>query len=213
MKIKNKKLHRIDFKHSKSTGDYDEHDDYDEIYGKAVVDEGDDNTENYIDAGLIEAYFLNVEDIKEPVHFLLDSISGDHERLAKYFDDENKINDKIRKLLKLSEEDVRMMSLNFLYIHKLKVLKKYRGLGIGKTLMQAMINDYKRDSSLAFLIAAPLQFSGREINDDPSAKESFNNRTEAQSRNKLIKLYESYGFKNIPGGQGDMVAYIGDWFF
>ena len=162
---------------------------------------------------LIEAYFLNVEDIKEPVHFLLDSISGDHERLAKYFDDENKINDKIRKLLKLSEEDVRMMSLNFLYIHKLKVLKKYRGLGIGKTLMQAMINDYKRDSSFAFLIAAPLQFSGREINDDPSAKESFNNRTEAQSRKKLIELYESYGFLKIPGGEGDMVAYIGDWFF
>ena len=69
------------------------------------------------------------------------------------------------------------------------------------------------DSSLAFLIAAPLQFSGREINDDPSAQESFNNRTEAQSRNKLIKLYESYGFKKIPGGEGDMVAYIGDWFF
>lgn len=211
MKIENKNISRIDFNHTKSTEDYEDAD-YDQIDGKAIVYEGDDENEKEAVAGSVEAYFLNVDDIREPVHFLLDSISGDHERLAKYFDKENKINKKIKKLLKLSDEDVELMSCNFIYFHKLRVFKKYRGFGIGKTLMHATINDYKRDSSIAFLIAAPLQFSGREIANDPSVKESFKNRTESQSKHKLIELYESYGFKKIPGGDGDMVAYIGDWF-
>ena len=105
------------------------------------------------------------------------------------------------------------MSCDFLYFHKLTVIKKYRGLGIGKTLIHSTINDYKRNSSIAFLIAAPLQFSGRETTNDPSLKENFSNRSESQSRKKLIELYKTYGFKEIPEGEGDMVAYIGDWFY
>jgi len=212
MKIENKNISRIDFRHCKSTEGY-EHDDYDHIDGKAINIEGDGENEKEVVVGKIEVNYMNVDDLQETVYYLLDSISGDHERIAQYFNEENKINDKIRKLLKLSDEDVEQMSCDFLYFHKLTVLKKYRGLGIGKSLMHAAINDYKRNSSIAFLIAAPLQFSGREISNDPNLKENFKNRTKSQSRKKLIELYESYGFKEIPGGEGDMVAYIGDWFY
>ena len=59
-------------------------------------------------------------------------------------------------MLKLSDEDVERWVVIF-FFYKLTVIKKYRGLGIGKTLMHAAINDYKRNSSIAFLIAAPLQ--------------------------------------------------------
>ena len=213
MKFENKNISRVVFKHTKSTEGY-EYDDYDEIDGKAIKieDENENGKEKEIVVGNIEAFFMNVDGLGETVYYLLDSISGDHERIAQYFNEENKINSKIRKLLKLSDEDVELMSSDFLYIHKLTVLKKYRGLGIGKTLMHTTINDYKRDSSIAFLIAAPLQFSGREISNDPSLKENFQNRTESQSRKKLIELYETYGFKEIPAGGGDMVAYTGDWF-
>lgn len=208
MKINNKNIDHVDFKHIKST--VGEEADYDEIFGKAIA--YDDKNEKEIVVGNIEAYFLNVEDITDSVHYLLDSISSDHESLALYFDDQNKINKKIRKLLKLSDEEVEMSSSNFLYFHKLRVSKKYRGLDIGKTLMHSTIHDYKRDSSFAFLKAAPLQFSKREIENDLSVKEDFKNRTKTQSIEKLIKLYETYGFKEIPEGKGDMVAYLKDWF-
>ena len=212
MKIENKSISRIDFNHGKSTEGY-EYDEYDHIDGKAISIEGEGDDEKELIVGTVEAFFINADDSKEPIFYLLDSISGDHERLARYFDDENKINNKIRKLLKLSYEDVEQMSCDFLYFHKLTVIKKYRGLGIGKTLIHSTINDYKRNSSIAFLIAAPLQFSGRETTNDPSLKENFSNRSEAQSRKKLIELYKTYGFKEIPDGEGDMVAYIGDWFY
>ena len=207
MKIKNKNIHHIKFKHSKLVHEFELEGYYDDIYGKAITYE-DDEMDDPIDAGNIEGCYIDAENLNEPVHELLDSISGDHVRYSKYFNEYNKINKKIRKLLKLGEEDVHIMSSSFIYIHKLKVLKKYRGLGIGKTLVQTLINDYKRESSIVFLTAAPLQFN----TSDPSTKETFKKRNEQESKKKLIELYESYGFSNIPDGDGDMVAYTGDWF-
>ena len=83
-----------------------------------------------------------------------------------------------------------------------------KSLNIGKTLVHSTINDYKRDSSIAFLKAVPLQFNKNEN----FKGEEFKNRSKEVSTNKLLKLYESYGFKTIPGGEGDMVANIEDWF-
>ena len=208
MKIKNKNIHHIKFKHSKLVHEFELEGYYDDIYGKAIAYE-DDEMDNPIEVGSIEGSYIDVENLNEPVHELLDSISGDHERYSRYFNEYNKINKKIKKLLNLGDEDVNIMSSSFIYIHKLKVLRKYRGLGIGKTLVQALINDYKRESSLAFLTAAPLQFSSR----DPSTKETFKERNEQESKKKLIELYESYGFHNILDGDGDMVIYTGDWFY
>ena len=56
---------------------------YDEIIGKAIAYDGKDNE---IEVGKVEAYFLEVENLKEPVWELLDIISSDHEGYAKYFD-------------------------------------------------------------------------------------------------------------------------------
>jgi ribosomal protein S18 acetylase RimI-like enzyme len=207
MKIKNKNIHHIKFKHSKLVHEFELEGYYDNIYGKAIAYE-DDEMDNQIEVGSIEGSYIDVESLNEPVHELLDSISGDHVRYSKYFNEYNKIDKKTRKLLNLGDEDVDIMRSSFVYIHKLKVQKKYRGLGIGKTLVQTMINDYKRESSIAFLTAAPLQFNSS----DPSTKETFKKRNEKESKKKLIELYESYGFHNIPYSDGDMVIYIGDWF-
>ena len=207
MKIKNKNIHHIKFKHSKLVHEFELEGYYDDIYGKAIAYE-DDEMDNPIEVGTIEGSYIDVESLNEPVHELLDSISGDHVRYSKYFNEYNKIDKKTRKLLNLGDEDVDIMRSSFVYIHKLKVQKKYRGLGIGKTLVQTMINDYKRESSIAFLTAAPLQFNSS----DPSTKETFKKRNEKESKKKLIELYESYGFHNIPDSDGDMVIYIGDWF-
>ena len=207
MKIKNKNIHHIKFKHSKLVHEFELEGYYDDIYGKAIAYE-DDEMDNPIEVGTIEGSYIDVESLNEPVHELLDSISGDHVRYSKYFNEYNKIDKKTRKLLNLGDEDVDIMSSSFIYIHKLKVQKKYRGLGIGKSLVQAMINDYKRESSITFLTAAPLQFNSS----DPSTKETFKKRNEKESKKKLIELYESYGFHNIPDSDGDMVIYIGDWF-
>lgn len=207
MKIKNKNIHHIKFKHSKLVHEFELEGYYDDIYGKAIAYE-DDEMDNPIEVGTIEGSYIDVESLNEPVHELLDSISGDHVRYSKYFNEYNKIDKKTRKLLNLGDEDVDIMSSSFIYIHKLKVQKKYRGLGIGKSLVQAMINDYKRESSIAFLTAAPLQFNSS----DPSTKETFKKRNEQESKKRLIELYESYGFHNIPDSDGDMVIYIGDWF-
>ena len=212
MKIENKNISRIDFDHTKSTYG-DELGDYDEINGKAIFFDDEDYKEDteYI-AGNVEAYFMNVENIEDSIHDLLDSISGDHVGFSEYFNQQNKINKKIRELLNLSDEDVEMISCNFIYFHRLKVEKKYRGLGIGKTLIHSTINDYKRDASIAFLKAAPLQFTNKEIDNNTTEEDEFQHITENASRKKLIKLYESYNFKEIPNSEGDMVAYIGDWF-
>ena len=207
MKIENKNIHHIKFKHSKLVHEFELEGYYDDIYGKAIVYE-DDEMDNAIEAGTINGCYIDTENLNEPVHELLDSISGDHVRYSRYFNEYNKINKKTRKLLNLGDEDVDIMSSSFIYIHKLEVLKEYRGLGIGKTLVQAMISDYKRESSIAFLTAAPLQFTSS----DPSTKEVFKKRSEQESKKKLIELYESYGFHNILDSDGDMVIYTGDWF-
>ena len=206
MIIENKNIDRIDFKHTKSTYGDDLGNHYDEIIGKAFAYVGEQGDE--VLAGEVQAYFLEVENLKYPVNDLLDVISSDHEAYSVYFNKYNKINNKIQKLLGIAEEEYEIMSLNFMYFHKLKVKKEYRGLDIGKTLVHSTINDYKRDSSIALLKAVPLQF-----NEGESFKaEEFKNRSKEVSTKKLLKLYETYGFKTIPGGDGDMVAYIGDWF-
>ena len=64
-----------------------------------------------------------------------------------------------------------------------------------------------------------IEFNIKDVNKDLSkASELVSdanarmNKEEQESKKKLIELYESYGFSNIPDGDGDMVAYTGDWF-
>lgn len=122
MKIKNKNIHHIKFKHSKLVHEFELDGFYDDIYGKAIAYE-DDGMDNPIEVGTIEGSYIDVESLNEPVHELLDSISGDHVRYSKYFNKYNKIDKKTRKLLNLGDEDVDLMSSSFIYIHKLKVQK------------------------------------------------------------------------------------------
>ena len=91
MKFENKNISRVVFRHAKSTEGY-EYDDYDEIDGKAIKieDENENGKEKEIVVGNIEAFFMSVDGLGETVYYLLDSISGDHERIAQYFNEENK---------------------------------------------------------------------------------------------------------------------------
>ena len=89
MKIKNKNIHHIKFEHSKLIHEFELEGYYDDIYGKAITYE-DDEMDDPIDAGNIEGCYIDAENLNEPVHELLDSISGDHVRYSKYFNEYKK---------------------------------------------------------------------------------------------------------------------------
>ena len=130
-----------------------------------------------------------------------------------YFDlNYKRVTSKIGKIFKYSEDDIMGMSSNFIYLHMLKVDKKYRGKNIGKLLIQTLLNDCKRDANFAFLNAIPLQF-GRDNNVKGIGVTEFKGRTKEESQKKLIELYQTCGFKLIDKKSTDMVADISGLYF
>ena len=160
MNFKHDLVEQIDFKYRKSTTTDDYQNNYDGIRAKALV--YNEKKEDYFSVGQLDAYFFDIETSSAPVHEVLDCIDGDTATLMSYFDlNYKRVTSKIGKIFKYSEDDIMGMSSNFIYLHMLKVDKKYRGKNIGKLLIQALLNDCKRDANFAFLnaIAALRVFS------------------------------------------------------
>ena len=216
MNFKHDLVEQIDFKYRKSTTTDDYQNNYDGIRAKALV--YDEKKEDYFSVGQLDAYFFDIETSSAPVHEVLDCIDGDTATLINYFDlNYKRVTSKIGKIFKYSEDDIMGMSSNFIYLHMLKVDKKYRGKNIGKLLIQALLNDCKRDANFAFLNAIPLQFNSRLYDDNNKLKKidnsEFKNRTKDQSQKKLIELYQTCGFKLIDKKSTDMVADISGLYF
>lgn len=211
MNFKHDLVEQIDFKYRKSTTTDDYQNNYDGIRAKALV--YDEKKEDYFSVGQLDAYFFDIETSSAPVHEVLDCIDGDTATLMSYFDlNYKRVTSKIGKIFKYSEDDLMGMSSNFIYLHMLKVDKKYRGKNIGKLLIQALLNDCKRDANFAFLNAIPLQF-GRDNNVKGIGVTEFEGRTKEESQKKLIELYQTCSFKLIDKKSTDMVADISGLYF
>ena len=216
MNFKHDLVEQIDFKYRKSTTTDDFENNYDAIRAKAMV--YDEKKEDYFSVGELDAYFFDIETSNVPIYEVLDSIDGDTATLISYFDlDYKRVTPKIGKIFNYDKEELMQMSANFIYLHMLKVDKKYRGKNIGKLLIRALLNDCKRDANFAFLNAIPLQFNSRLYDDDNKIKKinnsEFKNRTKDQSQKKLIELYQTCGFKLIDKKSTDMVADISGLYF
>lgn len=204
-------VEQIDFKYRKSTTTDDFQNNYDGIKAEALA--YDEKKEDYFSVGQLDAYFFDIETSNVPIYEVLDSIDGDTATLINYFDfDYKRVTSKIGKIFNYNEEDIMGMSANFIYLHMLKVDKKYRGKGIGKLLIQALLNDCKRDANFAFLNAIPQQF-GLDNKAKGMSVTEFKGRTKGESEKKLIKLYQSCDFKLIDKKKTDMVADISDLYF
>ena len=204
-------VEQIDFKYRKSTTTDDFQNNYDGIKAEALA--YDEKKEDYFSVGQLDAYFFDIETSNVPIYEVLDSIDGDTATLINYFDfDYKRVTSKIGKIFNYNEEDIMGMSANFIYLHMLKVDQKYRGKGIGKLLIQALLNDCKRDANFAFLNAIPQQFGP-----DNKVKEigvtEFKGRTKEESQKKLIELYQTCGFRLIDKKSTDMVADISGLYF
>ena len=211
MNFKHDLVEQIDFKYRKSTTTDDYQNNYDGIRAKALV--YDEKKEDYFSVGQLDAYFFDIETSSAPVHEVLDCIDGDTATLMSYFDlNYKRVTSKIGKIFNYSEDDIMGMSSNFIYLHMLKVDKKYRGKNIGKLLIQALLNDCKRDANFAFLNAIPLQF-GQDNKVKGIAVTEFKSRTKEESQKKLIGLYQTCGFKLIDKKSTDMVADISGLYF
>jgi len=203
----------IRFEYIKGTSGDDLFNRYEFITGTAFV--SDEKKEGLVPVGKIEAYFFDIEGSDVPVAEILDSIDGDTSTLMEYFDDDiNVVNIEVSALFNIGDA-IDDLNRNFIYFHMLIVDKKFRGNGIGKLLIQATLNDIKRDASFAFLNAVPLQFRGSGKNYDEAliakTDEEFKKRNEEESKKKLIELYKSCGFKSIKPLDGtDMVAFIAE---
>ena len=211
MNFKHDIVEQIDFKYRKSTTTDDYQNNYDGIRAKALV--YDEKKEDYFSVGQLDAYFFDIETSSAPVHEVLDCIDGDTATLMSYFDlNYKRVTSKIGKIFKYSEDDIMGMSSNFIYLHMLKVDKKYRGKNIGKLLIQALLNDCKRDANFAFLNAIPQQF-GPDNKVKGIGVTEFKSRTKEESQKKLIELYQTCGFKLIDKKSTDMVADISGLYF
>jgi GNAT superfamily N-acetyltransferase len=208
MIFKHDLVEQIRFEYCKGTNSDDFANNYDVITGKPLV--YDEKKEDLVPVGEIYVYFFNIEGSDASASQVLDSIDSDTAGLIKYFDyDFNVVNNKVSCLFDLDDE-IMDMNKNFIYLHMLTVDKKFRGKGIGKLLIQATLNDIKRDASFAFLNAVPLQFRDEDKKSKAKSSKEFKNRTKEQSKKKLIQLYESCGFKSINKDGTDMVACISE---
>ena len=210
MIFKHDLVQQIRFSYCKGTNADDYENRYEVITGKPLV--YSDKKEDLVPVGEIYAYFFNIEGSNDvAVTNVLDSIDSDTASLIKYFDDDfNVVNNEVSCLFD-AQDEIMDMNRNFIYLHMLTVDKEFRGKGIGKLLIQATLNDIKRDASFAFLNAVPLQFrsNGDDNLREKSGKE-FKKRNKEESKKKLIQLYESCGFKSINKDGTDMVACISE---
>ena len=215
MIFKHELVEKIRFKHIKETHEITEDHNraFDSIIGEAIVLKGENYDIEDV-AGTIKAHCFNLVEFEGSVEDLLDPISATVAEFIPFFNEEYEIDKKVFETLniKVNEETLMSSSDAFIIFDTLNVKKEYRGKGIGKLLIQSTCNDYRRDARLAFLKAYPLQYQGVDswTSEEKKSREKkikeFKERDLNQSRDKLVILYKSCGFKLIKGTKEFMVA-------
>ena len=215
MLIKHELVDEIRFKHIKEVNESsDDHNHaFDTIVGEAIVMEGLDYSTEVV-AGKITAHCFNLIEFEGSVFDLLDPISDTVAEFIPFFNDEYQIDKKVFETLNIDFDPNNTLSASdaFIIFDVLNVKKEYRGQGIGKLLIQATCNDYRREARFAFLKAFPLQYEGVDTwtPEDKKSREKeikeFKGRNLNQSMNKLLNLYKSCGFKLIKDTKDFMVT-------
>lgn len=140
-------------------------------------------------------FFINLEDSSYPAYYILD-ILGELEPFVDLYDNETSFF--CEKLLKKFKHE--LWHSNILIIDRLEVLPKYRGMGLGKTMIEDAIKLFSNKTDIVALKAFPLQLEA-EPNDMSTWQKLMKfDRLEQDSKKAIKQLrqfYKSLGFKQF----------------
>lgn len=182
---------RIEYKLSSSYTD-DPEDYIKEINGKVSILTDDYKQKT---AARCRYFFINLEDSSYPPYYILD-ILGELEPFVDLYDNETSFF--CEKLLKNFKHE--LWHSNLLIIDRLEILPKYRGRGLGKTMIEDAIKLFSNKADIVALKAFPLQLEV-ESNDMSTWQRLMKfDRLEQDSKKAIKQLrqfYKSLGFKQF----------------
>lgn len=175
----------------KDINNYIEEQDYEEKYVINVfVDIFATNldTQEKLEIGKLAGNFFESEIIMDDISFydLCDSISTDLEHMASAIVDEDEC---IR-------DDICEFDENLMYIDRIYINEKFRGLGIASYVLNSLNNmlEYSVNLSPNVLILLP---APQEIGEDGLLQEVRDEKINENDKKRLIKLYEKLGFEKL----------------
>ena len=175
----------------KDINNYIEEQDYEEKYVINVfVDIFATNldTQEKVEIGKLTGNFFESEIIMDDISFydLCDSISTDLEHMASAIVDEDEC---IR-------DDICEFDENLMYIDRIYINEKFRGLGIASYVLNSLNNmlEYSVNLSPNVLILLP---APQEIGEDGLLQEVRDEKINENDKKRLIKLYEKLGFEKL----------------
>lgn len=141
-----------------------------------------------VEIGKLAGNFFESEIIMDDISFydLCDSISTDLEHMASAIVDEDEC---IR-------DDICEFDENLMYIDRIYINEKFRGLGIASYVLNSLNNmlEYSVNLSPNVLILLP---APQEIGEDGLLQEVRDEKINENDKKRLIKLYEKFGFEKL----------------
>lgn len=146
------------------------------------------DTQEKVEIGKLTGNFFESEIIMDGISFydLCDSISTDLEHMASAIVDEDEC---IR-------DDICKFDENLMYIDRIYINEKFRGLGIASYVLNSLNNmlEYSVNLSPNVLILLP---APQEIGEDGLLQEVRDEKINENDKKRLIKLYEKLGFEKL----------------
>lgn len=146
------------------------------------------DTQEKVEIGKLAGNFFESEIIMDDISFydLCDSISTDLEHMASAIVDEDEC---IR-------DDICEFDENLMYIDRIYINEKFRGLGIASYVLNSLNNmlEYSVNLSPNVLILLP---APQEIGEDGLLQEVRDEKINENDKKRLIKLYEKLGFEKL----------------
>lgn len=146
------------------------------------------DTQEKVEIGKLTGNFFESEIIMDDISFydLCDSIGTDLEHMASAIVDEDEC---IR-------DDICEFNENLMYIDRIYINEKFRGLGIASYVLNSLNNmlEYSVNLSPNVLILLP---APQEIGEDGLLQEVRDEKINENDKKRLIKLYEKLGFEKL----------------
>lgn len=146
------------------------------------------DSQEKVEIGKLTGNFFESEIIMDDISFydLCDSISTDLEHMASAIVDEDEC---IR-------DDICEFDENLMYIDRIYINEKFRGLGIASYVLNSLNNmlEYSVNLSPNVLILLP---APQEIGEDGLLQEVRDEKINENDKKRLIKLYEKLGFEKL----------------
>lgn len=141
-----------------------------------------------VEIGKLTGNFFESEIIMDDISFygLCDSISIDLEHMASAIVDEDEC----------IKDDICEFDENLMYIDRIYIDEKFRGLGIASYVLNSLNNmlEYSVNLSPNVLILLPVP---QEIGEDGLLQEVSDEKTNEKDKKRLIKLYDKLGFEKL----------------